>query len=98
MTIRFAAKALEELAQAWEWYENASPGLGEAFYDEIERTVAHILSYPYAFPEKSNGFRCVLIHRFPFALWYGVNDMNITVLAVANTHRKPDYWLDRIPE
>jgi plasmid stabilization system protein ParE len=35
--------------------------------------------------------------RFPYSLWYVVDEGGVTILAVAHHRRKPDYWLDRLP-
>jgi len=39
--------------------------------------------------------RC-LFARFPYSLIYGVEEQTIVVIAVAHSHRVPDYWMDRL--
>jgi len=39
--------------------------------------------------------RCRL-RRFPYGLIYSKDEAGILILAVAHTHREPDYWRDRI--
>ncbi len=48
MTYRFLSPAQRDLAEAVDYYEGASPGLGLEFLDEIERTVSRILLNPEA--------------------------------------------------
>ena len=43
---RFTSAALSELRQATLYYEQRENGLGTAFLDEIEATLARILSNP----------------------------------------------------
>ncbi len=39
--------------------------------------------------------KCLLL-RFPYKILYAVESGTIVVLAIAHSHRKPDYWLDRV--
>jgi hypothetical protein len=36
------------------------------------------------------------VRRFPFALVYAVDKTEILIVAVAHTHRRPEYWHDRL--
>lgn len=42
MTYRFLSPAQQDLVEAVQYYEKASPGLGLEFLDEVERTVSRI--------------------------------------------------------
>ena len=48
LSIRSAAEA--GIAEAARWYDDRQPGLGEAFVDEVDRTLARALENPLAFP------------------------------------------------
>jgi mRNA-degrading endonuclease RelE of RelBE toxin-antitoxin system len=39
--------------------------------------------------------RCRL-RRFPYGLIYAIDEGDILIVAVAHTHRRPDYWRDRM--
>jgi len=52
--------------------------------------------YPYAGMQVEQEIRRFLFTRFPYSLFYGVDEETIVVIAVAHQHRKPDYWADRI--
>jgi len=40
--------------------------------------------------------RRFLFTCFPYSLFYGIDENTIVVIAVANQHREPEYWADRI--
>jgi len=37
-----------------------------------------------------------LVHRFPFAVLYGVTPEEIVVTAIMDLRRDPEYWLYRL--
>jgi plasmid stabilization system protein ParE len=95
MRISFNPMAERELNDAAQYYELESPGLGEAFLIEIERTCAGIIEHPDAAPVLSSGIRRRLLHRFPYALLYSVRDQTVRILAVMNLRRRPTYFMGR---
>ena len=95
MKVRFTLLAQRELDDAFLWYSAQAAGLGQSFLDEIDRAVRLAAAYPLAFPEMVSGLRRCLLHRFPYGLIYGLDDMTLTVVAVAHLHRKPSHWIDR---
>jgi len=48
-------------------------------------------------PYTQNTRRCQT-HRFPYGVIYQILESEILVVAVANLHRRPGYWSDRIRE
>ena len=97
MNIRFLTLAQQEIDESVRWY-NEQAGLGRDFLDELDRAVRLIKSHPLAATEIEPEIRRCLLHRFPYALIYGIDEETIVVIAVAHLHRKPRYWSDRIDE
>jgi len=97
MNIRFLTLAQKEVDDSVRWYDEQA-SLGRDFLDELDRAVRLIKSYPLAATEIEAGIRRCLLHRFPYALIYGIDEEAIVVIALAHLHRKPRYWSDRIDE
>ena len=95
MTYRFLSPAKAELAEATEYYENAVPGLGLEFLDEIETTIARIVRQPQAWTQVSENHRRCLTRRFPYGIVYSVEHDEILIAAVMNLRRHPDSWKSR---
>jgi len=96
MRIRFLEIAQIELDDAIEYYNYEVPGLGEAFLTEVMNTLDRIGKYPEAWQPSSKRTRRCQTRRFPYGIMYQIRKDEILVVAIANLHRKPDYWKDRI--
>ena len=91
----FHRLAERELAEAAEYFERESPGLGAAFIAEVERCVATILEYPESGAVVAAPVRRRLVRRFPYAVLYSIKSDHIRVLAIMNSKRRPMYWAGR---
>ncbi|MBC9868606.1 MAG: type II toxin-antitoxin system RelE/ParE family toxin [Opitutae bacterium] len=96
MNYRFLAPAKSELVEAVEFYEEAVPGLGLEFLDEVERTIARIDLQPEAWNPISENQRRCRMRRFPFGLIYSIDDGEIVISALMHFRRHPDSCKDRI--
>ena len=96
VTYRFLAPANKDLAVAMDYYENAVPGLGLEFLDEMERTVNRILMQPEAWTRISLHHRRCRARRFPYGVIYSVEGGEVVIAAVMDLRRHPDSWKDRI--
>ena len=95
MFVSFHSLAKLELKEAAQYYERESPGLGEAFVTEVERSTDEIVRNPEAGLVVAGAVRRRLIRRFPYALLYRVKAPQIRILAVMNLKRRPAYWVGR---
>ena len=96
MRFHFHPQADDELDQAVRYYENCQPGLGLEFAEEVYVTVARILEYPEAWSPMSKNTRRCLVNRFPFGVIFQIKPDILRIVAVANLHRRPGYWKNRI--
>jgi plasmid stabilization system protein ParE len=96
MEIRFLSLANREVDDAVQWYEAKEDGLSREFLDELDRVVRLVRLYPYAGMQVEPEIRRFLFTRFPYSLRYGIDDETILIIAVANQHREPNYWAERI--
>lgn len=87
-----------EVARAAKWYELQREGLGEAFLEAIDRTVAAIVirPRPFALWRGSRVARSAVVKRFPYVDIFTLrNTETVRVLAFAHTRRRPGYWKER---
>jgi hypothetical protein len=94
MQIKFLEIAQLELDEAVAYYNYQLPGLGDIFLNEIIKTLDRIGKYPFAWHKYSKGTRRCFTHRFPYGIIYLIRGNLILIVAIANLHRKPDYWKD----
>ena len=96
MNFRFHPKADNELDEAVRYYEGCQTGLGLDFAEEVYATIARVLEYPEACSALSKNTRRCLVNRFPYGVIFQVKSDVLRIVAVANLHRRPGYWQDRI--
>ena len=96
MRIRFLDIAQIELDQAIEYYNYESPGLGDEFLTEVLKVIDRIGKMPEAWHRLSKRTRRCQTRRFPYGIIYQIREEEILVVAVANLHRRPDYWKERL--
>ena len=93
----FHPAAEEEFFAALRFYRDSESGeVASDFEREIRRCVELLLHDP----EMAARFgvtpaRGKLLRRFPYTLFYVVEDEVISILAVAHQSRRPGYWTGR---
>ncbi|MBN1932290.1 MAG: type II toxin-antitoxin system RelE/ParE family toxin [Desulfobacterales bacterium] len=96
MKINFLEIAQIELNDAIEYYNYEVPGFGDAFLTEILNALDRIGEFPKAWQACSKRTRRCQTRRFPYGIIYQIREKEILIVAIANLHRKPNYWKDRI--
>ncbi len=87
---RILSIAARDLANAIEYYETKSVGLGGDFLDEYERTISRICRFPEAWALVSPNQRRCLMRRFPYAVFYSRMGEEIIVTGVADLRMDPE--------
>jgi hypothetical protein len=96
MRFQFHSAAEDELDLAVEYYERCQSGLGLEFAEEVYATIARIIEYPEVWSQMSRNTRRCLTNRFPYGIIYRIKNNNLHIIAVANLHRRPDFWKERV--
>ena len=96
MKINFLKIAQVELDDAIKYYNFEVPGLGDAFLTEVLNALDRIGRFPEAWHPCSKRTRRCQTRRFPYGIIYQIREKEILIVAVANLHRRPDYWKDRL--
>lgn len=63
--------------------------------DEILATCNSISENPQMYPVLHRETRRVIIHKFPFAIFYRVEDGLVDIISVMHGSRDPDNWKNR---
>jgi plasmid stabilization system protein ParE len=62
--IFFLDRAVADIKIAYDWYEEQQNGLGKRFEESVQKTVAEIAKFPFAYPDKFKKSRETLIPKF----------------------------------
>ncbi len=68
--LKFSARALREVGEAREWYEEQSVGLGEEFLAVAESQLEKIQGTPLLFPDAIPKIRRSHLRKFPYNVFY----------------------------
>lgn len=93
LIIKPLAEADIEEAQAW--YEGQREGLGDEFLQELEGSLSRVCSAPEAHAMIHKNVRRALLRRFPFGVFYRVEEATVVVLAVKHHKQHPRSWKRR---
>lgn len=88
-------EASAELQYARAWYDNARPALGERFALAVDATVEAIAERPLQFPVVHRGRRRAGVRRFPYGVFFEVQETRIVVIACFHSKRDPRQWQSR---
>ena len=90
MRLRYTNRAKDDIELAFEWYENQRRGLGFEFLDCVEIAVKEILTFPEMYQISYSSFRRNVIRRFPFSIFYTLEDKEIVVHSVFDNRQDPE--------
>lgn len=88
MLVRILDEARKDLEQGASFHEAQLPGLGAYFLDSLFSDVDSLLIYA-GVHVRAHGFHRFLSRRFPFAVYYLVDNDVVSVYAVLDCRRNP---------
>lgn len=98
MTYFLEKVAEDELYDAAEYYlSKAGAQISNAFLAEFERTITIIVDNQKLGTILNEGIRIHPFRRFPYSIIYRESVNGPVIYAVAHQHRRPKYWVDRVP-
>jgi plasmid stabilization system protein ParE len=89
-------KARADALEAYRWYEEQRPGLGDEFRDQPDEALRRARDAPLAYAVVYRDLRRVLLHRFPYAVFYRVMPRTIAVVGVIHGRKHPREWRRRV--
>ncbi len=84
-----------EVKAAHDWYSGVRPELGARFARAIEIAVEAIVENPLQFPAVYRGRRRAGVHRFPYGIFFEIQEDRIVVIACFHSKRDPKRWQSR---
>jgi plasmid stabilization system protein ParE len=89
-------EAEEDMAEAFDWYENRRIGLGHEFLGEVRARLAHIEENPLHYTVVYRDARNALVRRFPYKVLYLFEANKVEVFGVVHVGRHPRFWQKRL--
>ncbi len=88
-------EAESDLKKSVQWYEEENQGLGIQFLHNVGEAIDLIRENPQLHSLIYKNIRRALIHRFPYGIFYIIDNDRVVVLAVFHFKRDPKIWKKR---
>lgn len=97
MIVQISSDAELDMLDGFRFYEDQSVGLGEYFRASILADIDSLKFFA-GIHELASGYQRMLCKRFPFAVYYELDDKeeSVTVVAVLDCRRNPSWTRDRL--
>jgi len=92
MNYDYHPEAFTEYEDALAFYAERQDGLQIRFYDAVQAAIHRACENPQQWRKFDGDIRRCLVHVFPYAVLYSVEDDLIYIIAVMHCSREPGYW------
>ncbi len=90
MKVLYTDRAKNDLELAFVWYERKRRGLGLDFLDCMEIAIKLIIENPEIYRVHYLNFRGCVIRRFPFSVFYTIEENKIVVHSIFDNRQDPE--------
>jgi len=97
MKVHVLEEAATELIEEIEYYEDLEAGLGVRLKLEVPEHLAIIAAAPDRLRQRPRGYRRINLRIFPYYVAYFLDGEILWIVAIADAHRRPEYWRKRRP-
>ena len=98
MKIRILRSAEEDLLAGHAFYEQRGEGLGAYFLDSLFSDIDSLQLYGGIHSAHFGGYHRLLSKRFPFAIYYRLDDETVLIYAVLDCRQDPKRIANRLDE
>jgi hypothetical protein len=95
--LRLLQEARQDLLVGKTFYEQLQPGIGAYFWDSLLADVESLQIYA-GIHRRHFDFYRMLAKRFPYAVYYDLNETHITIVAIFPLRRSPAWLADQFRE
>jgi plasmid stabilization system protein ParE len=88
-SVVYKPAAETEIDDAFATYEEQRRGLGIEFLDELARIEGHLRANPALYQRIDGDLRRAVMRRFPYGIFYVIDQGQVNVLACLHLHRDP---------
>ncbi len=96
--LAFRPEVEEDAIAGYIWYEEKAKGLGEEFLRLFYAKAREIPRNPLLFRNVYNDFRRQLLKRFPYAIYFRIEDEKIVVFGLFHCARDPRFIEDSLAD
>ncbi len=95
MRVQVLEEATADLADGFRFYERQADGVGDYFLDSLWSDIQSLRLYG-GIHAIHNGYHRLLSKRFPYAVYYRIEDGIVRVRAVLDCRRDPNWISEKL--
>lgn len=95
-TIILYYDAEQDIIEIVKWYDLKSVELSNRFISQLDEAINKISVLPYAFSYLYDDVRKIKLRKFPYLIFYKINDLIVHVYGVIHTKRNPLTYKKRL--
>jgi len=88
--IRLRKKALADVSRIRTWYRKIDPVLEDRFVRALNDGLDRIEAHPFGYQVVYRNTRRVILDKFPYSIYFLIQDTSVIVLAVIHHKRNPE--------
>ena len=96
MKIRISSAASQDLIEGYRFYENQKENLGSYYLDSLYSDIDSLEIYAGIHPIYFEKYYRALSKRFPFAVYYKIENNDIFIYAVLDCRKDPAWIRERL--
>lgn len=96
LEINLNEESQTDLEETYFWYAEVSENLSKRFEEELYLSLEKISKQPLMYPKVVDEVRQYVMDNFPFYIFYLIDKKEISVVAIINQSRNPNYLKKRI--
>ena len=96
MKLRYHPLTEKDIEQVVDYYHGIMPSLAEELLDELDNCVKRILREPLRFRLIRGDLRKSGLKRFPYPIYFLIENDSIRLLFLKHNRRHPSYGMDRL--
>jgi plasmid stabilization system protein ParE len=95
VTLVIDLDAVADVEAAYLWYMRRDPLIAAKFRAAFNAAVARAVEQPESYEVLYRGARRVILHRFPYGVFYRIEGKTVVVIACMHLTRAPSAWRSR---
>ena len=97
-SVEISREAESDFDKSYDYYYDISPDIGDAFFKSINACFEAIQELPLSYQVIHRNIRRFTLKRFPFVIYYVVDNQTIKIITIFHTSRNPKIWSERTEE
>jgi plasmid stabilization system protein ParE len=93
--LELSNEAEDDFDESYEYYSFKSTKIADNFFNIINASFSDISNNPFQYQNIFKDVRKYVVRKFPFIIYYQINNISIRIIAIFHTSRNPLIWKER---